>query len=240
MVFLEISGVSKAYDRKLILDNINLRIDEGEFISVFGPNGCGKTTFLNTISGLDPEYTGVVRFDTDSINQGYIFQNVNHSLLPWKNVIENLTLESKKEYSRPSKKLLQSLNLWESRDKYPYQLSGGMKQLLAIARAFVHECNFLLLDEPFSSLDYNTALSMRKKLMGLWELSSPTILFVSHDIDETIFLSDRIILLSKGPARIRSIIKVNLPRPRDESILSSEDFNRYRKILLEHIKNENR
>lgn len=237
MAFLTAENIYKEYPNSKILDNINIKIQAGEFISVFGPNGCGKTTLLNILSGLDTDYSGSINFK-GKIKKGFIFQNTQDSLLPWKTIAENLKLDNKNIEKEKLKKILEELNLWNFRDNYPYQLSGGMKQLLAIARSFIHGCNFLLLDEPFSSLDYYKALEIRETLLKLWEKEKPTVLFVSHDIDETIILSDKIILLSKRPAKIKEIIEVKLPRPRNRSTLTSKKFLEYKKKILESMKNE--
>ncbi len=237
MALLTVSNLHKRYSDTPVLDKISFEINEGEFVSVFGPNGCGKTTLLNILSGLDKNYSGSLTF-SDNVKNGFIFQDSNDSLLPWKTVIDNVKLDNQTINLDKIKDILNELKLWESRNKYPYQLSGGMKQLLAIARSFIWGCNVLFLDEPFSSLDYNMAQAARERLLRLWDKERPAIFFVSHDIDETILLSDKIILLSKRPARIKKIIEIKFPGQRDNTILTSKEFLAYKKIILSEIKDE--
>jgi NitT/TauT family transport system ATP-binding protein len=237
MVFLSVSKLKKSYSRIRVLNELSFTIKKGEFVSIFGPNGCGKSTLLNILAGLDRNFSGKIKYFQKNIKKGFIFQHVNDSVLPWKTITENILLDKKIPRKR-IKEVLIELKLWRYRNKYPYQLSGGMKQLLAIARAFSHGCNLLFLDEPFSSLDYHIAIMVREKLLRLWQKEKPTVLFVSHDIDEAILLSDRIIVLSKDPARIKEIIKVNIQRPRKRNQLTSNKFNNYRKKILELIKDE--
>ena len=238
MVLLNVFKLSKTYSNIRVLDNISFEIQRGEFVSVFGPNGCGKTTLLNILSGLDNNYSGSVRFTDNLVKVGFIFQNSNDSLLPWKSVINNLKLDNQNIDYNKVKDVLEELKLYDSKNKFPYQLSGGMKQLLAIARSFIFNCNILLLDEPFSSLDYNMAQTARERLLKLWQKDKPTIFFISHDIEETILLSDKIILLSKKPARIKKIIEIKLQRPRDKTVLISNEFLEYKKMILAEIENE--
>ena len=238
MTLLSVSKLHKKYSNILVLDEINFEIQRGEFVSVLGPNGCGKTTLLNILSGLDKNYSGSVHFSEKQTNSGFIFQNSNDSVLPWKSVINNLRLDNQNIDDNRIKEILEELKIWDHKNKFPYQLSGGMKQLLAIARAFIFNCNLLLLDEPFSSLDYNMAQTARERLLKLWQKDKPTIFFVSHDVEETILLSDKIILLSKRPAKIKKIIDINLPRPRNKAVLTSKEFLEYKKIILDEIENE--
>ncbi len=238
MALLSVSKLHKKYSNIPILDNLSFEIQRGEFISVFGPNGCGKTTLLNILSGLDDNYSGSIRFTDNKIKRGFVFQNSNDSVLPWKSVLNNLKLDNQTTDHNKIKDVLEELKLWEHKNKFPYQLSGGMKQLLAIARSFIFGCNILFLDEPFSSLDYSMAQTARERLLNLWQKDKPTIFFVSHDIEETILLSDKIILLSKRPARIKKIIDIKLPRPRDRTVETSNEFLEYKKLILAEIENE--
>lgn len=238
MTLLTVSKLSKKYPNTHVLDNISFNVKQGEFISIFGPNGCGKSTLLNIISGLDRRYTGSVSFTDKGIKKAYIFQNADESVLPWKSITENVRLDNKTLKTRRIKEVLSELKLWKFRDAYPYQLSGGMKQLLAIARAFVHGCDVLFLDEPFSSLDYHMASAARERLLNLWQKERPTVLFVSHDIDEAILLSDRVLVFSNRPSRIKQEVEIKLPRNRDASILSSKQFLEYKKIIMDCVKNE--
>ncbi|MFC1723804.1 ABC transporter ATP-binding protein [Nanoarchaeota archaeon] len=215
---------------------MNFTIRHGEIISIFGPNGCGKSTLLNIMAGLDNDHTGKILFRRNT-KKGFVFQDNYNSLLPWKRIVDNIQLD-KKIQSAKIKKILKDLDLWNSRHKYPYQLSGGMQQLLAIARAFAHDSKIIFLDEPFSNLDYQMALKARELLLAAWQKHRPTIVFVSHDIEEAIMISDRIIVLSKRPAKIEELIEIDLPRPRQRSLVLSRKFLKYKKRLLQHIKNE--
>ena len=238
MEFLEVENLSKNYSKIKVLNNISFKIKKGEFVSIFGPNGCGKTTILNLISGLDKEYKGKIKFKNKDFKLGYVFQNPNDSILPWEKVIENISLGKKALDDKKIFEILKEVNLWKFRDKYPYQLSGGMKQLLAISRAFIYDCDFLILDEPFSSLDYYMVLKVRENLRKLYEQKKPTILFVSHNIDDAIMLSDKIILLSKQPGKIIGVINVVFPNSRNDSLILSKKFLEYKKKILGAIKNE--
>ncbi len=240
MTILSVSNLSKSYLDNHVIDSLDFTIKKGEFVSILGPNGCGKSTLLYILSGLDTCFKGSVSYQGKNVKKGFIFQNVNDSVLPWEDLISNVRLDNKKIQSKKIKEVLQDSKLWSFRKKYPYQLSGGMKQSLAIARAFVQDCNILFLDEPFSSLDYYMAISARKNLLKLWQKNRPTVLFVSHDIDETIMMSDRIILLSERPAKIKEIINIKLIRPRNQSLITSKDFNEYKNQILRHIKDESK
>lgn len=225
-----------------ILNKISFEAKEGEFIAFFGPNGCGKTTMLNLISGLDKPSFGEILINGKSPRKskiGFVFQNYNESMLPWRTVEGNvsLALEAQDKSLKTKKeivdKLLKKVGLSEHRNKYFYELSGGLKQLSAICRAFAYDPEILLMDEPFSSLDYSTSRKMGMELLNIWKETKKTTLFVSHDIDEAIFLADKVIVLSNRPAKIKEIIEVKLPRPRNLDILSSKEFFNIRKKILE-------
>ncbi len=226
------SNDSVSHNTKVI-DDFSLIVNKGEFVSIFGPNGCGKTTLLNIIAGLLEMDQGKISVDNKPPHEahiGYIFQNYRDSLFPWLKNIDNLAFPlelrgiTKKEKHKIVTEFMGKLNLEIPLNTYPYQLSGGQQQLLAIARALLFNPDVLLMDEPFGSLDYTTRYYIRDKLLDIWERTKVTILLVSHDIDEAIYLADRVILLTKQPAKIIEILDANFQRPRNASLLEREEF----------------
>lgn len=210
--------------------DINLEVEKGQIISIIGHSGCGKSTIMNAIAGMTFPSKGKVLLNGKVIkgpgpDRGIVFQN--YSLLPWLTVYQNIfqavdaTLhdKTKSEKNAIVEKYLKMVNLWEHKEKYPKQISGGMKQRVAIARAFAIDPDVLLLDEPFGALDALTKASLHIELLKLWNLThrSKTIIMVTHDIEEAVFLSDRIVVMNNGPAAtIREIEEVHLPRPRNK------------------------
>lgn len=249
MSFIEVSSLSKEYSAPRngsgavrIFSDISFTVREGEFITIFGPNGSGKTTLLQIIAGLENATNGSVNINggsPDLTKIGFVFQNYNESMLPWRTAAGNIELaleiqgSSHRARREIAESLLNKVGLFDHRDKHFYELSGGMKQLVAICRAFAYDPQVLLMDEPFSSLDYTTTKKMEIELMNIWQETRKTTLFVSHDIDETIFLADRILLLSGRPTTLREIIPVNLPRPRTFDMLSHEPFLAVRSRILD-------
>ena len=239
---------NKKYMINKVLNNISFKIEEGEFVTIFGPNGCGKTTLLNIIAGIEKPTSGIALIDNNfpKYSQiGFVFQNYNESMLPWRTAKGNieLALELNNKISNTEKRkivenLLRKVGLLEHKDKYFYELSGGMKQLIAICRAFAYNPKILVMDEPFSSLDYSTTRKMELELLNIWKETKKTTLFVSHDIDEAILLADKIIILSKRPATIKQIVTVDLPRPRNLEMLSSKKFFQIRNKILRLFENE--
>jgi NitT/TauT family transport system ATP-binding protein len=214
-----------------VLKGLDLDINEGEFITLLGQSGCGKTTFLNLLSGLEKEDEGEILVDGKplserSFNRGVVFQN--YALLPWRTVIKNLEIGleirgvKKKERREIARKFLKLINLSTFENQYPHQLSGGMKQRVAIARVLVYEPELVLMDEPFAALDAQTRESLQIELIRIWEAHKKTIVFVTHSIDEAILLSDRIAFMSDG--QVNEIIDVNLPRPRFKYMTTSPEF----------------
>jgi len=246
---LIVEGLSKSYlyrnkngyEKVRILEDINLVVREKELVSIFGPNGCGKTTLLKIIANLIDKEKGIIKIDGKDYKQahvGYIFQNYADSLLPWRLNIDNIALplelqriSRSKRYNRV-KELLSYLNLEIELSKYPYQLSEGQKQLVALARALIYQPEILLMDEPFSSLDHNSNFYMLNKLLDIWQKTSQTIIFVSHRIDECIYLSDRIVVLKGKPSRISHILENPLPRPRSPDAMHLQDFLDIKKQIL--------
>ncbi|MDO8532109.1 MAG: ABC transporter ATP-binding protein [Dehalococcoidia bacterium] len=232
--YLRIQSVSKSFSvgrsTYTALSDVNLDIQRGEFVSIIGHSGCGKSTLLNMIAGLDFPTTGSLMLEGQPINgpgpdRGMVFQN--HALLPWMTVRENVyeaidavfPREPKAEKEDRTEFILRKVGLSEHQKKRPAQISGGMKQRTAIARAFAVQPKILLLDEPFGSLDALTRSALQDELVKLWSFdrASETVVMVTHDIDEAIFLSDRIAVMSNGPrATISAVVMVNMFRPRDK------------------------
>ena len=251
--YLRIQGVSKSYgtetDRMtLALGDISLDVVEGEFLAVVGPSGCGKSTFLQIVAGLIAPSAGRVTLDGQAVNAPpesmvYLFQQYTKSLFPWRTVIDNVAfaVEHKAGMSRDkarehSRRYLDMVGLAESALRYPWQLSGGMQQRVAIARALAAQPRVLLMDEPFSSVDALTRLGLHSLILDLWQKQRFTVLLVTHDVDEAVFLADRVAVLSVLPSTIVRCIPTRLPRPRD-SIATRElpHFLELRHQLLEML-----
>lgn len=224
-----------------VIDCIDLDVEKGQFVTVFGPNGSGKTTLLNIVAGLDEPDSGEVFVDgkkPKDARVGFVFQNYNESLFPWRTVSENITFPleiakvDKVKQEAITEHLLNKVGLLHSKDKYVYQLSGGQRQLVSICRAMAYNPDILIMDEPFSALDYSTTRRMELELLDIWQEKKITTLFVSHDIDEAIFLADKMVVLSPRPARIKKIFEINLSRPRTLDMLSSPVFTELRNAIL--------
>lgn len=238
-MYIEISNVSKIYNQKTnhaqkALDNTSLSIEKGEFICLLGPSGCGKTTLLNLMVGFEKPSSGSITIDGSQVDQPTIkhvtiFQN--YGLLPWRTVQGNveLGLESlgldKKTIKQTADEYIELVGLGEFKKLHPYQLSGGMQQRVAIARALAVSPDIVFMDEPFAALDAMTRMKMQEEVSCIWEKKKKTIIFVTHDIDESVYLANRIVIMTPYPGRIKSIIKVPLSRRRDRT---HPDFLRIR------------
>ncbi len=223
------------------LEDINIEIDDKEFVCFVGPSGCGKTTLLRIISGLDMPNKGEVHLDGQKIvgpgpDRGMVFQE--YSLFPWKTVIENVIFGplmggvKKKDAVAEAEKYIELVGLNKFRSSYPYELSGGMKQRVAIARALANEPSVLLMDEPFGALDAQTRNILQQELLEIWKKKHITIAFVTHSVDEAVFLADKIVLMSARPGKIKEIIKLDLPRPRERT---SHEANILRDRILKTL-----
>jgi NitT/TauT family transport system ATP-binding protein len=221
---------------------IDLAIAAGEFVSVLGPSGCGKSTLIGAIAGFTPVSSGELLLDEQPIrgpgpDRGVVFQQ--HTLFPWKTVSENVEFGLKMrgiqrlERQERAHEILQQVGLGDFLKHYPNQLSGGMQQRVSLARVLVNRPRVLLMDEPFCSLDAQTRLEMQEMLLELWQEFHMTVVFVSHDVDEAIFLSDRVLVSSRRPGRIKGSLTVELPRPRDTELLTSPEFMRLKRQALE-------
>lgn len=226
---INIEKVSKTFKTKEgivvnALKDINLKVDNNDFICIIGPSGCGKSTLLRMIGGLENCTTGNVFYNNKQMSKpckevGFVFQN--YSLLPWRTVIENISLGlefrriNKKERYQHSLKFLDLIGMKDFEKAYPYELSGGMQQRVAIARALANDPDILLMDEPFGALDAYTRIVLQKELLNIWKTNKKTILFVTHSVDEAVFLADKIIVMSNNPGNIRKVIDIDISRPRD-------------------------
>ena len=224
-----INDVSKTFDNKdkassfTVFENLSLTVDAGEFVSLLGPSGCGKSTLLNIIAGLDHATHGEIMAGDNKVtkpgsDRGVVFQEA--ALMPWLNVMENVVfalkkkIKNKEEAKSHALKYLKLVHLSKFLHSYPHELSGGMKQRVAIARALAMDPKILLMDEPFGALDEQTRTMLHREVQFIWEETKKTIIFVTHNIRESILLSDRIVLMGTRPGGIRKIYDVNLPRPR--------------------------
>jgi NitT/TauT family transport system ATP-binding protein len=242
-----IRGLSKRFDSTVIYENFDLDIPRGELISVFGPNGCGKSTLINMVAGLIRPDAGQILFDgmrLDEIKFGYVFQNYREALFPWLRAFDNIAYPLKLMQVPPAErrarteKLVAHLGVKLDLSLYPYQMSGGQQQLVSIMRALVVEPEILFLDEPFSALDYEMTLFMREQLQRIFMETGTTTVLVSHDLEEAVFLADRVLLLSRHPARVADFTPVTAPRPRTDATLSDPEFVRTKAHCLDVFQRE--
>jgi NitT/TauT family transport system ATP-binding protein len=233
----------------IALEQLSLAVHPNEILCLLGPSGCGKSTVLNLIAGFESATSGEVSLDGKPItgpgpDRGVIFQE--HALFPWLNVYQNIAfgmklrggVEDERRYRDLVKKYIEWMGLLNFERHYPRQLSGGMKQRVAIARVLVNEPEVMLMDEPFAALDAQTRLSMQMMLLSVWERLRTTILFITHDIDEAVFLGDRIYVMTARPGKIKALIPVPLDRPRRYAMVLSPAFNETKARIFELIREE--
>jgi len=243
---VEVKNLYVSFSELQAVRNLSFKVKAGDFICVIGQSGCGKTTILNTIAGFIKSTKGSVLLAGTKIEKptpkiGFVFQK--YVLFPWKTVIENVEFGLKiKDFGERKRKNLarqyiKMVNLNGFENKYPYQLSGGMEQRVGIARALANNPDVILMDEPFASLDAITRMVMQELLLEIYIKTKKTVIFITHNIDEAIFLADRIIVLTKKPAQVRKIFQVNVQRPRDYKTMSSnKEYIKLKENILALVK----
>lgn len=234
---VEINNVKKVFDSRqgevVALNGIDLNIYENEFITVVGPSGCGKSTLLNILSGLDKPTSGKVFCDNKEITgtgteRGVVFQE--YALFPWLTVKGNVKFGLKlqgikgKEAEEIAEKYIRLVDLEDFTNHYPKELSGGMKQRVAIARAYAANPSVLLMDEPFGALDAQTRTQLQEELLHTWDTEKKTCFFITHDVEEAILLGQRVLIMSARPGRIKELVDINIPYPRDQKTKMTEEF----------------
>jgi NitT/TauT family transport system ATP-binding protein len=240
---IEINGVSKAFWQKgellQVLDNVSLDIKKGEFVCLLGPSGCGKSTLLNSIAGFERADQGYIKIDNEPVkapSSKYVTIFQNYGLLPWRSVLKNVELgleptkHSRKEREELARKYINLVGLSKFEKSHPHQLSGGMQQRVAIARALAVNPDILFMDEPFGALDAITRIKMQKDILEITKAHKKTTLFVTHDIEEAVYLADRIVIMTPNPGRIKEILPVKLPSVRNRT---SDDFIQVRDRVFE-------
>lgn len=245
MSYIEIQRLLHAFGPLPVLQNITFKIKSGEFISIIGPSGCGKSTLLKIIGGLLAPSSGKITIKNNSPitaikhhEIGFVFQNP--VLLPWRTVTQNINLPleiiKKIRTKNNSQKLINLLGLKGFNNYYPHTLSGGMKQRVAIARTLVYDPEILLMDEPFGALDELTRERLNLELLKIWQDTHKTIIFITHSVSEAVFLSNRVIVISKRPGKIKAVKKINLPFPRTIKTKQSKKYFQYITWLRNKLK----
>lgn len=244
-MMLIVKDISKEFEQRGVrspaLQSINLNVEEEEFTCILGPSGCGKTTLLRIIAGLETATSGKVIIDGEEVTgptsrMAMIFQD--YSLFPWRTVLDNIAfgLEVKgiaeEERYKVATRYLDLIGLCGFGKNFPYELSGGMRQRVAVARALAIDPAVLLMDEPFGALDAQTRNMLQKQLLEIWDKTKKTVLFVTHSVDEAVFMADRIVVLTSRPGMIKEVVPIDLPRPRDRT---SPDFAAVRRYVLSLI-----
>jgi len=239
MKAISVDGLGKSFGSKKLFSNLSFSVERGEIVAILGPNGCGKTTLMNILSGVIKQSSGETIIPSAETKEfSYIFQNYRESLLPWKNNYDNIALPlvlNGKQNGETRKKIaeLDKMFGFEPQfDMYPYELSGGQQQILAFIRALITKPKVLLIDEPFSALDYENNLNLRAHLLEYHSRYVPTILIITHNIEEAVHLASRIIVLSKKPTEIVEIIENNDTYPRKINYLNSKSFFEIKEKVL--------
>ncbi|MDP1584796.1 MAG: ABC transporter ATP-binding protein [Bradyrhizobium sp.] len=241
---MTIRGLRKTFNDAVVYDDFAVDLPLGQFISIFGPNGCGKSTLINLVSGLMPMDAGEVLYDGQRISEtriSYVFQNYREALFPWLKAIDNIHYPLKvmgiprKERRDRVEKLLADFEIRIDLDAYPYTLSGGQQQAVSILRALVTEPEVLFLDEPFSALDYEMTMFMREQLQKIFMKTKTTMLLVSHDLDEAIELADKVVLLTRRPTKVAEIVDIDLPWPRNLEVTTGDRFMALKRHCLDRF-----
>ena len=230
---IDIRGMVQRFGSYVAVDGVDLSIPEGQFLSVLGPSGCGKSTLMRAVAGLVPPTSGEIdvlgqRVKEPSAGVGIVFQRA--ALLPWRNVVQNISLQLEMRklpaarYETRLRELINLSGLEGFEHCLPHELSGGMQQRVALCRALIHDPDILLMDEPFGALDAMTREAMNLEMQRVWLESRKTVMFITHSISEAVFLSDRVVVMSKRPGRVALTIDVDLPRPRDYTMVGHPDF----------------
>jgi len=244
---LSVRGVERRFDTTLALQSTQLEVAENDFITILGPSGCGKSTLLRIVAGLDQQTAGEVlldgrRIDGPGADRGMVFQS--YTLFPWLTVLDNVCFGlgerglPRKQQLEVAHGFLAKVGLKGFDKHYPKQLSGGMQQRTAIARALANDPRMLLMDEPFGALDHQTRELMQELLLGIWEEQRKTVLFVTHDIDEAIFMASRVVVMSARPGRIKLDREVSIPHPRHYAVKTSPQFTELKAELTEQVRVE--
>ncbi|MCR8550596.1 ABC transporter ATP-binding protein [Salipiger sp. P9] len=247
---LDLRKFSKTFGEVQALDGVELTVQPGEFVTVVGPSGCGKSTLFNIVAGLEePDAGSVMRFEGQSVHAKQLLGKVSFMpqrdlLLAWRNVIDNaiLPLEiegaNRAEARAEAQRMLPEFGLAGFADKYPHELSGGMRQRVALMRTFMFKRDLMLLDEPFGALDALTRTMMQRWLLEVWQKHKRTVLFITHDVDEAIFLGDKVLVMTARPGAIKLERKVDLPRPRSADLVTAPEFISLKRELLDAIEEE--
>ncbi|NQV55583.1 MAG: ABC transporter ATP-binding protein [Rhodospirillales bacterium] len=253
MSHIEVENVNIAYDKPdgggkfVAVEAANISIEQGTFITIVGPSGCGKSSLLMAIDGLVPVSSGLIKVNKTPVSgpgrdRAMVFQEF--ALLPWRNVVDNVRfgLElhrwDKDDHEERSRRFIRLVGLAGFEDYHPHQLSGGMRQRVGIARALAVDPEILLMDEPFGALDAQTREVMGNELLRIWEQDKKTALFVTHSIDEAIFLGDVVVVMGKNPGHIKEIINIDIARPRNAEMTDTADFTDYRRKIRDLLSDE--